>query len=205
MKKTFSVNLGNQVYNIDEDAYLKLKEYLDRIEGYFSDQRERDDIMNDIELRISELFTSRMGVSKQVINLTDVEEVIAIMGDPREISGVEDNEPRYARDKRTGPRRIYRDPDDRIIGGVCSGLGAYLNIDPVILRVILVILFLAFGIGFFIYIILWIVVPEARTTAQKLEMRGDRVNATNIGRFFKDEFESVRKNFRRKNNKQENF
>jgi len=196
MKKTFSINLGNQVYYIDDDAFLRLKEYLDRIEGYFSDQKEREEIINDIELRISELFTERLGISKQVVTMKDVEEMITIMGDPREISG-KDEEPRPSHERRTGPHRIYRDPDDRMIGGVCSGLGAYLGIDTVITRILFV-LFLIFGIGFLVYIILWIVVPEARTTAQKLEMRGDSVNVSNIGNFFKDEFESVKKSFRRK-------
>jgi len=195
MKKTFSVNLGNRVYSIDDDAYMRLKEYLDRIEGYFSDQKEREDIINDIEMRISELFTERLGDNKQVITLNDVEEVIKVMGDPLEISGAEE-QPRAAQERRSGPHRIYRDPDDRMIGGVCSGLGAYLGIDPVILR-ILFILFLIFGIGLLVYIILWIAVPEARTTAQKLEMRGDPVNASNIGGFVRDEFESVKKSFRR--------
>jgi phage shock protein PspC (stress-responsive transcriptional regulator) len=195
MKKTFSVNLGNRVYSIDDDAYNKLKEYLDRIESYFSDQKEREDIINDIETRISELFAERLSVSKQVITLNDVTDVIKIMGDPQEISGAGEK-PTAEPERSTGPRRIYRDPDDRMIGGVCSGLGAYLGIDPVIMR-ILFILFLIFGIGLLVYIILWIVVPEARTTAQKLEMRGDTVNASNIGRFVKDEFESVKKSFRR--------
>ena len=199
MKKTFSVNLGNRVFNIDDDAYMKLKAYLDRIESYFSDEKEREDIINDIELRISELFSERMGLNKQVITLQDVEEVIVIMGDPKEISGAEEqsHESRGYSERRSGPRRMYRDPDDRMIGGVCSGLGAYLGIDPVIVR-ILFILFLIFGIGFLVYIILWIVVPEAKTTAQKLEMRGDPVNASNIGNFVKDEFDSVKKSFSRK-------
>jgi len=196
MKKTFSVNLGNQVYYIDDDAYQRLQEYLNRIEGYFSDQKEREEIMNDIELRISELFNERLGAGKQVITLKDVETMIAVMGDPRVISG-KDEEPRFSRERRTGPRRIYRDPDDRVIGGVCSGLGAYLGLDPVIVRILFV-LFLIFGIGFLVYIILWIVVPEARTTAQKLEMRGDSVNVSNIGNFFSDEFENVKRSFRGK-------
>lgn len=197
MKKTFSVNLGNRVYNIDEDAYLRLNAYLERIEGHFSDLKEREDILNDIELRISELFSERLGVNKQVITLADVDEVIRIMGDPHEIGGTEE-EPKAAWDKRrSGTRRIYRDPDDRMIGGVCGGLAAYTNIDPVIIRLIFVVL-LFMGIGALAYIILWIVVPEARTTAQKLEMRGDSVNASNIGNFFRDEFESVKKSFRRK-------
>lgn len=201
MKKTFSVNLGNKVYMIDEDAYTRLKEYLDRIEGYFSDQKEREDIINDIEMRLSELFADRLGSTRQVITLDDVEEVTRIMGDPHEIggekeqTGPEQTSTQYQR--RSGPRRFYRDPDNRIIGGVCGGIGAYFDIDPVIVRIILVVLFLTFGIGLLIYLILWIVVPEAKTTAQKLEMRGDTVNASNIGKFVKDEFESVKKTFRR--------
>ncbi len=105
--------------------------------------------------------------------------------------------PRSTWERTSGTRRIYRDPDDRMIGGVCAGLAAYTNIDPVIMRLIFVVL-LFMGIGALAYIILWIVVPEARTTAQKLEMRGDSVNASNIGNFFKDEFESVKKSFRRR-------
>jgi phage shock protein PspC (stress-responsive transcriptional regulator) len=201
MKRTFSVNLGNKVYNIDDDAYTRLKEYLDRIEGYFSDQKEREDIISDIEMRLSELFADRLGTDRQVITLNDVEEVTKVMGDPREIGGEKEqaeNEPSSAPyEKRPGPRRFYRDPDNRVIGGVCGGIGAYFDIDPVIVRVILALLFLVFGIGLLIYLILWIVVPEAKTTAQKLEMRGDTVNASNIGKFVKDEFESVKKSFRR--------
>jgi phage shock protein PspC (stress-responsive transcriptional regulator) len=202
MKKTFSVNLGNRVYNIDDDAYVRLKGYLDRIESYFSDDKEREDIINDIEMRLSELFSERLNTNRQVITLGDVEDAIRIMGDPQEIGGKAraDKEPYYAyQDKHSGRRRLYRDPDGRVFGGVCGGLGAYLDIDPVILRVLLCILFFIFGIGLLVYLIMWIIVPEARTTAEKLEMRGDSVNASNIGNFFKEEFDSVKKSFRRKN------
>jgi phage shock protein PspC (stress-responsive transcriptional regulator) len=127
-----------------------------------------------------------------------VEEVISIMGDPSEISGSEEQPHRTTGERRTRARRIYRNPDDRVLGGVCGGLGAYLGIDPVIVRILFVIFILLFGIGFLIYIILWIVIPEAKTTAQKLEMRGDPVNVSNIENFFKEEFESVKKSFRGK-------
>jgi len=196
MKKTFSVNLGNRVYNIDDDAYMRLKEYLDRIESYFSDDKEREEIINDIELRISELFSERLTSVKQVITLRDVDDIIVIMGDPREISGGKEQSHQHY-ENRSGTRRIYRDPDDRMIGGVCGGLGAYLGIDPVILRIVFI-LFLIFGVGLLVYIILWIVVPEAITTAQKLEMHGNPVNTSNIGNFFKEEFDSVKKSFSRK-------
>jgi len=201
MKKTFSVNLGNRVYNIDDDAYMHLKEYLDRIESYFSDEKEREDIINDIEMRLSELFSERLSQNRQVITLADVENAIRIMGDPHEIGGEKGKtEPGRSRDERTNRRRrLYRDPDNRVFGGVCGGLGSFLEIDPVILRVILVVLFFVFGFGLLVYLIMWIVVPEARTTAQKLEMRGDSVNASNIGNFFREEFDSVKKSFRKKN------
>jgi len=202
MKKTFSVNLGNRVYNIDDDAYMRLKEYLDCIESYFSDQKEREDIINDIEMRLGDLFTGRLGANRQVITMSDVEEATKIMGNPHEIGGekghAEKEQSGTSYGRHSGPRRFYRDPDNRVIGGICSGLGAYLGVDPVIVRVVLNVLFLTFGIGLLIYLIMWIVVPEARTTAQKLEMHGDTVNASNIGKFVKDEFESVKKSFRRK-------
>jgi phage shock protein PspC (stress-responsive transcriptional regulator) len=199
MKKTFSVNLGKRVYNIDDDAYLRLKEYLDRIESYFSDEKEREEIINDIEMRLSELFSERLSANRQVITLADVTETIRIMGDPSEIGGAKGkSEPFRTHEVHNTRRRLYRDPDNRVFGGVCGGLGAYLDVDPVIIRVILVVLFFAFGIGLLVYLIMWIVVPEARTTAQKLEMRGDPVNASNIGNFFREEFDSVKQSFKRK-------
>jgi phage shock protein PspC (stress-responsive transcriptional regulator) len=91
---------------------------------------------------------------------------------------------------------MYRDTDNRIIGGVCSGMGAYWNIDPVILRIIFIALILAGGIGAIVYLILYIVVPEAKTTAQKIEMKGEPVNIHNIKEAVKNEFDSVRKNMK---------
>jgi len=197
MKKTLTINLANQVFHIDEDAFHRLREYLDRIEGHFADTNERSDIVSDIEMRISELFNQRITQQKQVIVIQDVEEIIRTMGDPAEIGGEEQAKTRdYARGSK--PKRLYRDPDSRVLGGVCGGIGQYFKIDPLIVRIIFLVVFFGFGIGLLIYIILWIVVPEARTTAQKLEMRGDPVNASNIGNFVKDEFENVKRNFQGK-------
>jgi phage shock protein C len=91
---------------------------------------------------------------------------------------------------------MYRDPDNRVIGGVCSGMGAYWNIDPVILRIIFIALILAGGVGVMVYLILYIVLPEAKTTAQKIEMKGEPVNIHNIKEAVKNEFDSVRKNMK---------
>jgi phage shock protein PspC (stress-responsive transcriptional regulator) len=195
MKKTLTVNLANQVFHIDEDAYIRLKEYLDRIESHFSNKEERNDIIGDIENRIAELFGERVSTEKQAITLQDVEEIIRIMGDPVEIGGGSEAEPEQE-PVRPGTKRLYRDPDNRVLGGVCGGIGMYFKLDPIIFRAIFLLAFLGFGIGFLIYIILWIVVPEARTTAQKLEMRGDLVNASNIGKFMHDEYENVKNTFK---------
>ncbi len=197
MKKTLTINLANQVFHIDEDAYIRLKEYLDRIESHFSNKEERKDIISDIENRISELFGERTSAEKQVITLQDIEEIIRIMGDPVEIGGFTASGPEEETTT-PGTRRLYRDPDNRVLGGVCSGIGMYFKLDPTIVRLVFLVIFFGFGIGFLIYIILWIVVPEARTTAQKLEMRGDPVNASNIGKFMRDEYEHVKKNFKRR-------
>jgi phage shock protein PspC (stress-responsive transcriptional regulator) len=197
MKKTLTVNLANQVFHIDEDAFYRLREYLDRIEGHFADKNERSDIISDIETRIAELFGQRINQQKQVIIIQDVEEIIRIMGDPVEIGGEQQAETSdFSRTSRS--KRLYRDPDGRVLGGVCGGIGQYFKIDPLIIRIIFLVVFFGFGIGLLIYIILWIVIPEARTTVQKLEMRGDPVNASNIGNFVKDEFENVKRTFQGK-------
>ena len=91
---------------------------------------------------------------------------------------------------------MYRDPDTRILGGVCGGMGAYWHIDPIIVRVLFLIALFGFGIGFLLYILLWIVIPVAKTTAQKLEMRGEPVTVENIKRFVREEFGNVKKSMK---------
>ena len=199
MKKTVSVNLGGFVFNIDEDAYNELQIYLSLIEKHFRHDQGRQEIIDDIEARIAELFRDKTGSGKQVINIGDVQEIIKIMGKPEEMGEGENEEYQQEVPYDTGRRsyrRIYRDPDNRIIGGVCSGLAAYWQFDPLILRIIFIVAFLGFGVGLFIYLILWIVIPEAKTVAQKLEMRGEPVTASNIGKAVRDEFNNIRKNMK---------
>lgn len=193
MKITVSINLGGYSYNIDEDAYAELKRYLKNLELHFANEDSSSEILADIEARMSELFRSRITSYKQVITMEDVREVISVMGTPEDIS---DEEGPSARDKFTSPgyHRMYRDPDHRIIGGVCAGMGAYWHIDPLIIRIIFLALIIAGGLGVLLYLILYIVLPEARTTAQKIEMKGNPVNIHNIKESVKKEFNSVRKN-----------
>lgn len=200
MKKTLTINLAGMVYNIDEDAYDKLRTYLKNIETYFLDEKEFNDIMNDIEIRISELLSEKITPQKQVVTLPDIEDVIRTMGEPHEF-GDPDKEKKRRSFSSNPPKRVYRDPDNRVLGGVCGGLGAYMGIDGIILRIVFVVIFFLFGAGLLIYLILWIIIPEAKTTAQKLEMRGDPVNVSNIGNFVKEEFENVKNSFKGKKNK----
>jgi phage shock protein PspC (stress-responsive transcriptional regulator) len=200
MKKTITVNLNGIVFNIDDDAYLYLENYLKKIETHFSGQEGAAEIMNDIEGRIAELLNERTGYQRRVVTLSDIESVVRTMGNPGDFSDTaetdfKDERKSYYTYRR---RRVYRDPDNRVLGGVCGGLGAYLSMDPLILRILFIVIFFGFGAGLLIYIILWIIIPEAKTTAQKLEMRGDPVNISNIGNFIRDEFDHVKKNFSRK-------
>ncbi len=194
MKITVSINLGGYSFNIDEDAYAELRIYLKNLELHFAKEESSSEILSDIETRMAELFRTKITSYKLVINIEDVRQVISVLGTPEDIS---DNDGPSARDKFSSPgyHRMYRDPDHRVIGGVCSGMAAYWNIDPVIVRVIFVILALA-GIGVLIYLILYIALPEAKTTAQKIEMHGDPVNIHNIKDSVKNEFDRVRKNMK---------
>lgn len=193
MKITVSINLGGFSFNIDEDAYAELKRYLKNLELHFAGEQSSAEILSDIEARMSELLRSKLTGYKQVITLEDVRQVISVMGTPEDLTDNDTPGP-DSRFSSTGYHRMYRDPDHRIIGGVCSGMGAYWRIDPLILRIVFLALILAGGIGILIYLILYIVLPEARTTAQKIEMKGNPVNINNIKNAVKKEFDSVRKN-----------
>jgi phage shock protein PspC (stress-responsive transcriptional regulator) len=198
MKKTYKINIAGVIFTIDDDAFVKLQNYLTEINSHFSRQDGGKEIIADIESRIAELFQAGLSEKKEVITLDDVNEVIHIMGDPMEFIREDEaagvgGQTDYVYESR---RRLYRDPDNSVIGGVCGGLGAYFNIDPVWMRLVFIAaFFLQFGI--LVYIILWIVVPMARTTSQKLEMKGERVTVQNIERSVKEEFEKVKDNVRR--------
>jgi phage shock protein PspC (stress-responsive transcriptional regulator) len=193
MKVTININIGGYAFHMDEDAYHNLKAYLRSLELNFTGEESASEIMSDIEARMAELFRARLGTYRQVVTMEDVEEIIAILGAPEDFV---DQDSYSARDKfrASSSRRMYRDPDNRIIGGVCSGMAAYWRMDPVITRVLFLVFAFAGGLGLFVYLVLWIVLPEAKTTAQKIEMKGEPVNINNIKESVKNEFGRVRKN-----------
>ncbi len=192
MKITVSINIGGMAFHIDEDAYSELKIYLRSLERYFAKEPSSAEIMSDIEARIADLLKARISDSKQVITIDDIREVTGILGTPEDISDDSGAGQYHYRIVNTGYHRMYRDPDKRIIAGVCSGMAAYWRIDPWIVRVIFIIISLPGGLGILIYLILWIVLPEAKTTAQKIEMKGEPVNIHNIKDSVKQEFNNVK-------------
>lgn len=198
MNKTVSINIGGFIFHIEEEAYAKLGKYLDTIRSYFTDGEGRDEIMGDIESRIAEMFSARVGNHKQVVTIKDVDEVIAVMGQPEAfIDGDEEEaaQKQYYRRTHTKSKRIFRDPDNQVAAGVCGGLGAYFNIDPIWFRIAFLMAVIFAGTGVLLYIILWLVIPEAKTTAEKLEMRGENVTVENIERTIKEEMDTLKQKF----------
>jgi len=199
MKTTVTINLGGFIFHIDDDAYEVLHSYLIAIERQFANETDPKEIISDIESRLAELFTETLGNKKDVISKEDVARVISIMGEPQDFSLDDEQDNQTTRKNMSSyqtTKRLYRDPDNRVLGGVCGGLGAYFNSDPLLFRILFIIIFFGLGSGLIIYVILWIAIPEARTTAQKLEMRGEPITIDNIKKAVREEFENVKKNMK---------
>jgi len=169
MDKTININLGGTLFQIDEEAFRILRDYLQAINNRFANVQGGHETIEDIELRIAEIFQTQKGLAG-VVTRENVEAMIAIIGKPEDFDHGEPEitAPVYTSDK----RRLYRNPADIVVSGVCGGIGAYLDTDPVLFRILFVISAM-FGIGVFAYIILWIALPVARTDSQKREMFGD--------------------------------
>lgn len=205
MKKTVNINLNSFMFNIDEDAYNMLSLYLRKLEEHFSKQDEGSEIVRDIEARIAEIFGMKINENKQVVNISDVEEVILILGNVEDITGenMSENTTETDSDKKEQKtkKKLYRDPDNKYLGGVCSGLSYYTGISTTAWRVLFLIFLFVGQISIIAYLILWIAVPEAKTTAEKLEMKGDKVNLSNIEKTVKQEYEDLKKSFKNINSK----
>ncbi|OFY51493.1 MAG: hypothetical protein A2W85_00950 [Bacteroidetes bacterium GWF2_41_31] len=200
MKTIINLNLRGIQFQVEEDAYLKLKQYLDSIQSHFKNSRACDEIINDIESRIAELFQQQLNKEHQVLSMKDIEIMMAIMGNPVDFDEQETEHVDHRIIYNTRRKRLFRDMDHRIIGGVCSGLSAYFDVDPTWFRLAFVIATLS-GLSPFVYVILWIVVPAARTIADKLEMYGAPVNISNIEKAIKEEMGDLRDKFSEYTNK----
>ena len=159
MKKTFTISLGHSVFNVEEDAYDILKMYLDSIKNYFQKMENDSEIISDFELRIAENFSSKLSSGKQYINLSDVKEVIQIMGSLDDFQEIydDDDQTEDVKEEKKENNKLYRDSSNRIIAGVCSGIAEYFKIDPIIVRILF---FIAVPLNLIVYIIFWIGIPS---------------------------------------------
>lgn len=191
MKKTLTANISGTVFHIEEDAYEALQRYLATIRAQFAGSPGQDEIMADIEARIAELFTERLSGRGQVVTMSDVEHIIGIMGQPEEYLGEEETAHEHGQSSGPGRsnqrKRLFRDTEDRWIGGVLGGLAAYIGTDPLWLRVAFILL-VVLGVGspILIYLILWILVPPATTAAERLMMEGEAVTVDNLKKAFEE-------------------
>ena len=202
MKKTLTINLVGTIFNIDEDAYRLLDNYLSNLRIHFQNEEGTDEIMNDFESRISELFGERLRLGYEVITIEHVESVINRMGKPEEIFEEEEKEEEKSQ-KRVfqeqvieGKKKLMRDPDNRILGGVAAGIAAYMGWDVTAVRLVMILLlFIPVTYWMFLlYIILWIVMPQAQTATDRLIMRGENITLETIGQTVTDGFEKVSHN-----------
>ena len=189
MKKNITINLFGSLYAIDEDAYELLNQYQNNMRRYFSRKEGGEEIAEDIERRIAELFDELKASGVEAITIEHVRDIISRIGNPEEMDGVEtettadktDNAPKESERKENVHKKLFRNPDDKMLGGVTSGLACYFGIDPLWLR-LLMILFAWFSLGtsIIIYLLLWIIIPEAWTPEDRLRMQGRPVNMENL-------------------------
>ena len=195
MNKVQHINLGSVPFTIDEDAFEHLSLYLETIHRHFRDSEGYEEITADIEARMAELFQEGLG-ERTIVTVKDVKDAIVIMGTPEDFGAepIEEGatpkaEP--ASGYRPG-KRLFRNPEDEVIGGVCSGIAAYFGIqDPLWIRILFILITISGGFGIPAYIILWAIVPKAETASDRLAMRGEPINASNIGKIIEEEFEHI--------------
>lgn len=199
MNKTVNINLGGMFFHIDEDAFQKLNRYFEAVKRSLSNSTGKDEIMKDIEMRIAELLTEKNKGEKQVVGIRDVEEIITVMGQPEDYRIDDENtseEPSLSYTSSKRAKKLYRDTEKGMLGGVLSGFGHYLGIDALWLRILMVILVFTFGTGILVYLLLWILMPVAVTTTEKLEMTGEPVTISNIEKKVREEFENISDKFK---------
>lgn len=229
MNKIVNINIGGTPFIVDENAYDLLKNYLKTLSDVFRGQEDCAIIEMDIEQRISELLSDKSMETSNIVSVDDIQKVIKRIGEPREFIDETELEnggsneskenmdqpqtlpplfekqstplpPPPVPDPYTLKKRLFRDPREKILGGVCSGLAHYLGIDPVWVRLIAVVLgFISFSTLFIIYIILWIIIPPARTPFEEMQMYGETTTLSNIGHAVNGIFDSSNKYFKSKN------
>lgn len=194
MNKTIIININGIVFHIEEDAYEILKTYMTEVKRHFAYSTDSEEIVTDIENRLAEMFSERLNTdNRQVIITADVESITERMGNVSDFDIENDDQPSgvNSRNYYHTERKLFRDTDDRIISGVCSGLAHYFSIEPRWIR-LLAIISIFFGFGIPVYIILWLVIPKATTRADKMAMKGEPINIQTLKKNFDEEFEGLK-------------
>lgn len=199
MKKTIKINISGIIFHVDEDAFVILDAYLNKLKKHFTNKTEGDEIITDIEYRIAELMQLKINEQKQVITIDDINEIISIMGKPEDLFEADEEMNDNSSNESHGfqSKKFYRDIDNNVAGGICSGLSQHFNIDPIILRILFIVLAIPLaGFPVLLYFILWIVIPAAVTTQQKMDMKGGNYTVSDIEQSVKNEYEKVKDNFK---------
>ncbi len=200
MNKTIIININGIIFHIEEDAYEHLQQYMNAIKQHFMYAKDSLEIVTDIENRIAEMFSDLLKEqNKQVIVMNDVLQVTTQMGDVKDFESEDEQNDPYTsaafNKKAPKDKKLFRDPDERLIGGVCAGIAHYFNSSVLLVRLAFVIAFFFFGIGLIPYLILWLVMPQARNRADKMAMKGEALNLQNFKKNFEDEMAAVKNSF----------
>lgn len=202
MQRIIQINIGGRVIPIEEDAYTALKEYIASLERQFAGEEGKDEIIQDIEYRIAELFGIRLSGGAAAIDREDVKKLTDTLGHASDIGGTRHLPVRYEARKQqqydysynSRPRRLYRNPNDKMLGGVCGGLGVYFDIDVTIIRLLFAACILLVGVGLLAYVLAWIIIPVARTPEELSYMSGgDPLTFHDIARNMSDELQDLKK------------
>ena len=201
MNKTITCNIAGLVFNVEEQAYEKLSAYLKAVKRTLQNKDGGEEVYGDIEGRVAEIFTERLSSRQEVVLEKDVEYVIKAMGEPKDFILDEDAENLEQNtqsqgsyfDKKKSEKTLMRDTENGVIAGVCSGIAAYMGWDVVFVRIIFLLAFFLTGFGIIVYIVLWIAAPEAKSTTDRLRMRGEAITLDTISQEVRDAVERVEK------------
>jgi phage shock protein PspC (stress-responsive transcriptional regulator) len=201
MKKTIDINLGGLLFHLDEDAYAVLSGYLEALRRHLAATEGREEVLADIEARIAEIFTQRMAGTRQVVSTDDVQAAMNTLGQPKDFAEGDSAQGDSAADFADEPRRrLFRDSEEKVIGGVCSGIANYFDIDVVIVRILFAVVGIFTGFGVLLYFIMWAVTPKAMTAADRLAMKGKPATFDNIRQTVEEEFKNVEARLKDKEN-----
>nr|WP_294896861.1 PspC domain-containing protein [uncultured Pedobacter sp.] len=198
MNKTIIINISGVIFHIEEDAYELLRSYMDDIKRHFGTYKDSFEIVSDIESRIAEMLSELLlSENKQVIVIADVSSVTQRMGKPADFETGEDEDFEFASEAKSKlQKKLFRDTEDRFVGGVCSGIAHYLDIEAKWVRIAFLLMFVFYGFGILIYVLLWIVMPKANTRAEKMEMKGEKINLQSFQKNIEEELNAVKSNLK---------